>query len=149
MDDARLLWEWRNDATTRVWFFDNREIPWEEHQQWLSRTLRDDNSTLYIAEAEGGAAIGRARFSVTGSEAEIHVLVAADQRGKGLGKALIRAACARLFRERPPVEAVVGKVLVGNTSSIRAFRAAGFREAQEIIVGTSRTLVLRLPRSSQ
>jgi len=148
MDDARLLWEWRNDPATRRWFLNSDEVPWEAHQKWLAATLDDNNQVIYIAENQDGEPIGQARFSVSGEEAEIHVSVGTARRGQGLGTTLIATACVRLVEERPQVERVVAKVLVTNAASTAAFRRAGFRRAKKVTVHGLRAhlLVLRSRR---
>lgn len=124
--DARLLWKWRNDPSTRRWCFDTEEVPWHTHQEWLAARLADQNALLYIGEDVSGEPVGVARFSLRGSEAEIHVIVSPDARGRGIGSALISLACTRLFSAREAIQCITARTAAGNQASMRAFQKARF-----------------------
>jgi predicted dehydrogenase/L-amino acid N-acyltransferase YncA len=126
-DSARIL-EWRNDADTRRWSRTEQEVSAEEHTRWLARTLDDPGCTIWIGESDGSA-IGqiRATRDEAGS-AELHVTVAPEARGRGLGTVLILEAAGRVLND-PSVSRVVAHVNPGNQGSLRAFTRAGFEPA--------------------
>jgi len=144
--DARLLWLWRNHPSTRRWSFNKAEIAWEEHCQWLAARLSDERCLMYIAEVADHGVVGQARFSVSGEEAEIHVTVAPEHRGRGMGTAVISASCRRLFSEQPGVRRILARALPGNVASIRAFQKAGFTPVGGRRSDTPEAICLVLPR---
>jgi predicted dehydrogenase/RimJ/RimL family protein N-acetyltransferase len=138
-DSARLR-AWRNDPDTRRWSRAEAEVSLSEHECWLDQVLADSANALWIAEAEG-AAIGQIRVTrdADGS-AELHVTIAPEARGRGLGAALLVEACGRELAD-PSVQRLVAHVKVDNHSSRCAFARAGFEP-----VGHDDAGLLRLER---
>ena len=101
---------------------------------------------MYIAEVADHGVVGQARFSVSGEEAEIHVTVAPEHRGRGMGTALISASCRRLFSEQPGVRRILARALPGTVASIRAFQKAGFTPMAGRRSDTPEAICLVLPR---
>ena len=52
-DDARQLFEWRNDEATRRMSKNKDIVGWDEHLGWLDRRLNTDQPNLFIFELEG------------------------------------------------------------------------------------------------
>ena len=99
-DDARRVWEWRNEAAARAASFDSREIPFEDHARWFAQRMTDPAFRMLIGLDDAGTPFGYARFVRADDEAEISVAWAAGHRGRGLGTALIRGASRRIMAER-------------------------------------------------
>lgn len=148
--DAELLRVWRNDPDTRRFSRDSREITADEHARWLACALADGATRLWIAQADGhpighvrvtraapgtdgtsdAAALSTAAASGTPEApgtAEIHVVLAPRQRGRGLGAAALIQASARALAE-PGVRLLYARVKPENTASLLAFAHAGFRK---------------------
>jgi len=123
--DARLLWRWVNDPSTRASAFDTRPIPWEVHEPWLAGKLVDPGCTMYMAEDGEAAAVGQIRFDQQGDRAVVDVAVAPEERGEGWGPALIDAGVRRFWRDRKAV-AIDALVKPDNLASARSFDLAGF-----------------------
>jgi spore coat polysaccharide biosynthesis protein SpsF (cytidylyltransferase family)/RimJ/RimL family protein N-acetyltransferase len=120
-----VLLEWRNDETTRRFSFSEDVVQWDDHVQWLERTLADATSRLWIAEVDG-APVGQIRAQRgAGGIAELHLAVAPDARGRGLAAAMIGAAALAAGRELG-VRRLLGRVKADNARSQRAFARAGF-----------------------
>jgi RimJ/RimL family protein N-acetyltransferase len=125
--DADLLREWRNDPGTREASRNTREVTVEGHRAWLDGVLGDDRRHLLIAEL-AGRPVGQVRFdALPDGGYEISVSVDRRRRGKGLGRALIEAGAAWLWRTAPDASRIVAEVRRGNVASRRAFEATGFR----------------------
>lgn len=87
IDDAQLLFEWRNDPETRKMSRDTSELVWDNHVAWLSRRLQQGDHGLYIATLDGSP-VGTVRLD----KDEISYTVAPEHRCKGIGEAMLIAA---------------------------------------------------------
>jgi UDP-2,4-diacetamido-2,4,6-trideoxy-beta-L-altropyranose hydrolase len=134
--DARRLFDWANDATTRAASFSAAPIAWETHVNWLQRRLSDPGTLLLIGEGPYGA-VGQVRFDLrsdtgapdTRSTAIVSVGLAPEHRGRGLATPLLCAGLEELYATTD-VDDVVAEIKPGNVRSLRAFAAAGFTETR-------------------
>lgn len=125
-EDGERLLCWRNDPQTRRWSRSSHEIAPQEHSGWLAQTLVDPLTSLWIAEWEGRP-VGQARVGPRNDgDAEVHVALAPEARGHGMGSALVVHAAARALAD-PATERLHAAVKPENAASLRAFDAAGFR----------------------
>jgi UDP-2,4-diacetamido-2,4,6-trideoxy-beta-L-altropyranose hydrolase len=127
--DARRVWEWSNEPEVRAASFRSEPIPWEAHERWFATRLRDAATKFYIAEKHGP--LGQTRFAISADEATISTSLDAVQRGRGLGSAVILAACERLFVETP-VRRVRAFIKPLNDASLLAFARAGFDRVEDV-----------------
>lgn len=130
--DARRLWEWANEPTTRQVSFCPDAIPWENHLRWLARMFEDDNRRLFIIQS-GGDDIGQVRFDREGRGATISLGLAPTARGRGLGPRAARHGAARVLLDGW-ADSVLALVKPDNEASIRTFRRAGFELMETCII---------------
>jgi len=129
--DARLLWQWANDETTRRWSFSTGPIPWEHHLDWFRGVLADPSRKLYVVSDRTGQAVGQIRFDgpegerADSGDAVLSMSVAPGLRGYGHAGALVDAGVRRYFAEST-TGSVVARVREGNHRSARAFVGADF-----------------------
>lgn len=117
-DDAKRLFDWRNDPETRASSGDTREIGWVEHVAWLDRTLTNTARRLYIGEADGRA-IGTVRADRADGGWELSWTVAPEARGRGFGRTMVRTLIGILSGT------VRARIRHGNGPSRRIAEAAG------------------------
>lgn len=129
-DDARLLWDWVNDADVRASSFDSDPIEWETHVRWLAVRLSDPDAHLYVATHPDGRPLGQVRFDGDRTRSTVSVSVAPSFRGGGWGGALVDAAVRRLF-EDSSVDSVVAEIKPDNARSQSAFVAADFDRLED------------------
>ena len=121
MDDAETLWLWRNDPETRRQSRTTEPVLWADHVRWLGFTLDDPARRLCVADI-GDVAVGMVRFDpAPGGADEISINVAPDQRTRGIGSAILRAALAQV-----PSQRILARVNEKNASSRRLFESCGF-----------------------
>lgn len=127
-DDAPLLFEWRNHPQTRANSFDSNPVAWDEHIRWFRSALRDPRRLILVGEVEGRA-VGVIRFERSNDRAEVSVTVQPGHRGQGYGRRLISSGSS-LCRQRwqIPIDAYIK---ASNTTSIRAFSAAGYLQIEQ------------------
>ena len=123
-DDARQLWLWCNDGEVRTQAFSARPISWDEHVDWLTRTLSAPLSRMWIAE-ENGTAIGQFRVDGKGDRAQIDYSIDRGHRGRGLAASLLRQG-AQVTCGELAVRVVDALVKESNPASCRAFEKAGY-----------------------
>jgi predicted dehydrogenase/RimJ/RimL family protein N-acetyltransferase len=140
--DAERLLAWRNDPDTRRGARTSHEIATDEHAAWLARSLEDRSARLWIAECEGHP-VAHVRANVLDNgAAELHIVVAPQARGRGLGQAALVLAGAQILAD-PEISLLRAHVKPDNRASLRAFARAGFE-----VVGTDADGLLRLERST-
>ena len=115
MQDARLLFNWRNDPATRAMSITSGELNWEMHLGWLSSRLSLPDPCIFITEVSG-CAIGT--FRIDGDE--ISFTVAPEARGRGHATEMLRLA-REMFGSK------IAVVKPENQASAVAARGAGHR----------------------
>src|SRR5437868_647232 len=99
LEDSKMLWVWRNDLETRICSLSSNEIPWDQHQAWLEKSLNDPNRKIYIATSFGkNVGTIRCDRSPDGT-LELSWTIAPSERGKGLGS-LILTKFSAMFQEK-------------------------------------------------
>jgi RimJ/RimL family protein N-acetyltransferase len=129
-DDARDLWLWRNEEATRANSRDTAPVAWETHEQWCARSLTNPDRVIFIARIDGAKA-GMVRFDRLGASRDylVSIIVAPEQRGGGVGRALLSAGCEALLASRSPAR-LEAEIRNGNMASRRIFEACGFRKIE-------------------
>jgi len=123
LEDASLLFEWRNEPLTRENSRNQAPVSWEAHCDWLASSLKNPQRTLFIGME--GQPIGTSRLDRTPAYVELSYTVAPNVRGKGYGQALVRET---LIHCEGPVKATVK---TQNQSSRAILQKAGFELESE------------------
>lgn len=89
LDDADILLAWRNDAVVRAASRSTDEVSMAEHQAWLMRMLESSCSWLFIGIDGEDQPIGHTRVVDEDGYAEVSIVVAPHERGRGLGTQLL------------------------------------------------------------
>ena len=142
--DAKLLWRWANDPLVRAASFNSARIPWPTHEAWFAKRLaRPRRARIYLAQARGETApVGQIRFEKSGpGRAVVSVVVSPNQRGRGLGAALIRSGCLQASKDLG-VRRVLAYIREDNAASIAAFERAGFSRLRRAKVGGNAAVLL-------
>lgn len=145
--DSRLVWEWRNEESARRASFETGVIAFEQHDMWFERRLADADTRFFIGEDERGHAFGSVRFDCDHDEAAVSTAIAAERRGKGLGAALIMAACDALF-SNSRVSRITALVRKDNPASLKAFARARFALEADVVIKGAQAVRLTLDRPS-
>ncbi|WP_232213524.1 GNAT family N-acetyltransferase [Selenomonas sp. F0473] len=127
MEDAALLFEWRNDGTSRE--IRSKRIDASTHLLWLEETLRDPGVKFFIL-MRGATPIGRIRINRRDEGLVISCSIAADYRRRGYGARMLALLedRVRAHRERRVLVAYVQK---DNEASRRTFAKLGYQCMEE------------------
>lgn len=127
-DDAEVLWEWANDPVTRQQSFCSDPIPWEQHVDWLSKSLESPQRTLLIVRNDQGEELGQVRFDEEeGGDSVISFSLAPQARGLGLAPLIVDRACIS-YREEFSDRSITAWIKNSNRASLRTFQLAKFVE---------------------
>ena len=130
MDDARLLWQWRNDPATRASSRSSAEVTWHEHVGWLTASLARIDRVLLVVE-HALVPVGTVRWDLEGKgEWEVSITVAPQRRGQSLARPLLRAGEVALSEVESSrgtgVTAYLAVVHVDNEASVRLFESSAY-----------------------
>lgn len=126
-DDAQLLFDGRNAEAVRRWSLETGVIEWQQHQNWLTASLSNDQRLLLIAEADDGP-VGVLRYDLRGFEVEVSIYLFQGRFGLGWGRALLMRGEAFVRAHWPQLQAITAQVLPANQPSMKIFREAGFTQ---------------------
>ncbi len=133
-EDLETTYEWASDAAVRAYSFNQNKITKEEHTNWLTKKLTDENCLYLIAETEGNK-IGSIRFDMKDKEAVISYLIAPKYHGKGLGQIILTNGLEFLEKEiqnkNLSLKKIIGYVMEENVPSVKAFERLGFTKTIE------------------
>ena len=125
IEDAQNLFDWRNDSETRANSIETGEILWENHINWLQKSLLNPMRDLYIIEDDQGASCGTIRLDNDGDgEYEISWTVAPEFRGKGIGKKMTKKFFDEYLKDKK--RHVIARVKKENIASIKMIESLGF-----------------------
>lgn len=128
LDDANVLFEWRNDVVTRSTSRSTEPVKWDDHLTWLERTIKSPKSQLLVVRGPGDNAkmesLGTVRWDHRGDGWEASITVAPTYRGRGLALRLLRSGEKALLGEHPL--RLLAAIQEDNLASRRLFARAGY-----------------------
>lgn len=120
LDDARLLFEWRNDPATRAASHNSDEVIFSDHVLWLEKSISNPNRIICIAE-DNGVSVGTVRADYIDGFFELSWTTAPDHRGCGVAYNM-----TQLMRDRVE-NPICAEVKVGNEASVKVARKLGMQ----------------------
>lgn len=130
-EQARLIFEWRNDPETRAASFRSRPISWEDFwPEYRGHYFRNQKlPPVFVIK-------GKERVAYMGFQSRVHPLgkygnccnisvnVNPNARNQGVGTASLRLAAE--FLRNAGMDEVLAEIKADNVHSLRAFEKAGF-----------------------
>jgi perosamine synthetase len=147
MDDAGMLFAWRNLPEIVALGSTRRRVEWSEHRAWLQQMMASGDHLLLIILVEDQP-IGQVRFGRTDDETcEVSIYLLSEYTGRGLGVAALERACTEAFAHLR-VQKIVAVIREDNARSLAAFQRVGFtfEPSLEVVAPAGHT-VLRLLRA--
>lgn len=151
LDDASVLYEWRNDESVRAVSRSKGELDWDSHVDWVAATLERDDRSLWIVQ-RCGEPVATVRFDRLESSAvaeasdrdgasvrdgasdqdgapeswEVSITVAPSLRGQGMAGAVLQEAERSFAARRGEPMRLVAEMLESNPASRRLFESLGY-----------------------
>jgi RimJ/RimL family protein N-acetyltransferase/SAM-dependent methyltransferase len=127
--DARRIFDWRNDPWIVSLSSSGKPVTWEQHEQWFSRVLGGADHLLCIIVSDTGQEMGVARLDLEPEKerAIITVYLLRTFTGRGFGPVAIREICELGFARWEKLETIHAIIRPGNEQSKRGFARAGFQ----------------------
>jgi RimJ/RimL family protein N-acetyltransferase len=124
LDDAKILFDWRNEEECRKNSFNSELVKWEEHLKWLQKKLDSPDTEMYIFTVEG-VDVGQIRLEAEDEKYIISYSVGAEYRMKGYGKRMLILA-EKIVLETNPEATICADVKPDNVASQRLFEQLGY-----------------------
>jgi UDP-2,4-diacetamido-2,4,6-trideoxy-beta-L-altropyranose hydrolase len=124
-DDARLLFDWRDQPRIRAVSLNRAPLVWETHRRWVETTAARRDG-LWMVYAEAGCPVGFVGAGEDGDGGAIwSFYIGAEDAAPGAGGRMLTAFLRRLCA-RPGLRRVRAVVLPDNAASIRLHERLGF-----------------------
>jgi len=147
LEQASLIYAWRNDPRTRLQSLDTDEIPYPDHYKWCQKKLNDERSVLLIGVDSQGRDIACIRYDFFSRQARVSIYLNPDFTGQGFGKKMLLKSIAYL-QTRYPFDTIAAQVKSTNTASLKLFEACGFvtiKEGTDVIKIANRSIGSEYP----
>lgn len=131
MNDAELIFQWRNDPWIVQKGSLNKTVTWEEHKDWFSNFIQNPYKKMFIIMVDHHPA-GQVRFvsEENTNKAEISIYLLKDFIGKGLGTQALQQACQEI-KQYLNIKFIIAYILKDNKHSCLAFEKAGFKKSED------------------
>jgi spore coat polysaccharide biosynthesis predicted glycosyltransferase SpsG/RimJ/RimL family protein N-acetyltransferase len=125
-EDSKQIFELSNDPEVRNNSINRNKIKWEDHQNWFTQKLKNNNYIILLALDRKDNFIGQVRFEIEKDKATVSISIMKDFRGKGFSKNLLVNGCKYLFNYRESLNKILAYIRPENRASIKGFDSAGF-----------------------
>lgn len=123
LDDAGILFDWRNELETRRASHAQGPLSWDAHREWLGATLSDPERLLLVVQ-HGTESVGTVRWDAARDGWTVSLTMAPAFRGRGWARALLRAGEDALPGGGPT--RLKAEIRADNARSLRLFARAGY-----------------------
>lgn len=131
LNDAKMLFDWRNDPITRNNSIHSEEISWKQHLDRLSKSIQSTSRFLFIAENECGTSVGTCRIDIEkdANSDDFYLLswtIAPEYRHQGIGTKMVQKLLQQQQLVGKPLKAHIKK---DNVASCKLAKSCGFVES--------------------
>lgn len=133
MQDARWVWQVRNQASVRLNSQQQSVIRWETHQQWFHQALMDPNRVmLIVTDQELKVNVGILRYDINDKVAEVSIALSEQFCGRGYGGAILFHGECWLKRQHAQIQHLRATILEHNVASQVVFKKDGYEQLSDL-----------------
>lgn len=121
-NDVNVTYEWAIDDEIRKFSFSKNKIELNEHIDWFSKKLENNECFYFILEDILKKPLGSIRLDLNNNEGIISYLVETKHFGKGYGTLLLQLIEQKVKEFNIPINKLVGYVMKENIASIKIFK---------------------------
>lgn len=135
VEDVDIYFNWVNDEFVRSNSINSRPILYQDHINWFSDKIKNQDSILYVFE-KNKRPIGQVRFDKENEYLFIDYSIDKNYRGKNLGKVIMRMAIENICAVKisNEIKFLIAKVKENNIASARVFESLNFEyETNELM----------------
>jgi UDP-4-amino-4,6-dideoxy-N-acetyl-beta-L-altrosamine N-acetyltransferase len=128
-DDSGTVFAWRNSPHVAEFQYSDHRIGWQEHSEWLAKTLKSHDRKYWIVELDQPAGLcGLVNIDLKHKKG-LFVLYIGNQNhiGKGLGSWMTQQVLHEAF-EVLKLNKVWVEVMANNEAGIRLYKRNWFQE---------------------
>jgi len=125
LDDAKLIYDWRNSPTVREFSLHSGAISFATHKKWLEEKIKSRKSVLLLG-LHDEKPFGVLRYDVKVQNAEVSIYLDPAKKGAGYGGKLLVAGDKYLMENYPFVSKIEATVLANNFRSMHMFENHGY-----------------------
>lgn len=130
-DEVDIL-NWRNNQLARGMSDNHDVIGADIHALWYKNKLADPKCSIYLAVGDMDKKLGVIRFDIFDTNcSRVSINVAANCRGKGLGKELLKLGIGEYLRTNENVKNLEAMIKYENTISEYIFTQSGFSNRRD------------------
>ena len=132
LNDAKRIWEIRNEPQARSVAANPEIIPLSQHVDWFkNKYFENKGNYCFVAEADHNV-IGYCRFDLDDDQYINSIAVDSSMHGKGVGTLLLHQSIEQL--QASPVltgRTIHAEIRKHNIASIKMFERVGFKKISE------------------
>ncbi|HEY0234806.1 MAG TPA: GNAT family protein [Afipia sp.] len=126
-NDARIVFDLRNDPFIVALGQSGKSVLWDEHLRWFKHCLESpDLHRIYLITIDALFCCVLRFDRKNTATATVSIYLRQTSIGRGIGVRAIKLGC-ELIANLWPIKIIEAFVVSGNTRSERAFRRAGFQ----------------------
>lgn len=145
LSDSEMILSWRNEPSTIPWMATTRELDFEEHHTWFSKSIEDPHCLFFIIEA-GTIPAGQIRYHKCATEwlenaSKVSINITESMHGKGIASLAFRKG-SEIVRAASFSDNIFAYVRPNNIGSIKAMENAGFTQDKIVNVNNEPHLIM-------
>ena len=141
IDDAQMIFIWRNTEEIIHLSTSRKKVTLDEHLQWIKESIDNSNRHLLIIEYQN-IPVGQVRFDRTFKTLEratISMYLLPDYQNKNIGSMAIKQACTKIFNQWKDLNEIYAFVRDTNERSQKFFIKNNFYADDEYTITNHQT----------
>ena len=134
VEDAPLVYQWRNDPFIMKLGSLQQTVTWEDHFNWIKNTVEGNKRRAFIL-LKNSTPCGQIRFDAfetdnitTEDSCVVSVYLLEQYTGKGQGVQYLKEVCAAFFQNNLNIKNIYAFVRDDNAAGQKGFEKAGFQK---------------------